>query len=79
LDAVGLDARSDTWALARLLAGTELPLALAAAIPGCIDATEALVRRCLARRRGRVGLRVAEGCSRHQNTSTRSSLIPGWR
>jgi aspartate racemase len=32
-----------------LLACTELPLALAAApIPGCIDATEALARACLA-------------------------------
>jgi aspartate racemase len=31
-----------------LLACTELPLALAAApVPGCIDATEALARRCL--------------------------------
>jgi aspartate racemase len=37
-----------------LLACTELPLALAAApLPGCIDATEALARACLAWWRGR--------------------------
>ena len=36
-------------ALRVLLACTELPLALARApIPGCIDATEALARSCLA-------------------------------
>ena len=45
-----------------LLACTELPLALAAApIPGCIDATEALARSCLAWWRARSARPSAEG------------------